>query len=274
MIKVKDKVMRIREMNITNSNLLMIIFVVFIVGNILFLLSPFYMSMGELKYTDINKPFTIGNFKELKIIKWDFDKKDKTMEVIFETATLEYIESEFDFQCITRPSKKIEVKKIIDENNYLVLQLLGVPESFREVSLHIIFGGQKQRVYTNKNQVNMNDNIEVKPIEGYYIEQHEINKDIKWESIYSLQNEINEHKQNIENYQNSIDEYRSSKKFKTSEQIIDIDKDITEHEKMIVEQENAIILKQNSITELKAQIDEIDNKINEINNYYLGDKNG
>ena len=209
------------------------------------------------------------NDRTIRIIRWDYAEKQHTMEVELDISNSSFdgIES-YRYTALETNEGELPVTPIIEEMDWVILQIQDVPQKFAEISLRIEMPSDETagmvRLYTNRNDVSHVNNLEVKDKAEYLAMRYE--------------NEIEGYKQNIEDFgdtiQKSEDRIRAIKKeieqlkqkeeYQTDEQIKETEEIIGNAENKILEEESDIAVYQSNIEELYERIENLEKQIQKL----------
>ncbi len=266
--KKKKILSTLRYKNFKNS-LIVLFIVVSFVGYIVFFASPFYMvNVGDLKYTDFSKIVSMEN-RDIQILNWTYSKQQKRMEVEIQVDNKSFDGRDtYNFSVMFRPSDKaVKITKILEEANYIVLQIDGIPKSFKEISLRMEVENtptEQIRLYSNVDQITYEEKIEpMSPLE-YHMRRIERNIVNYNNEITGLDAEIQALENKITNIQTTNLRLEESKKYQTTAEMETTNRTITENLNTISELEKEIDgfkQKQQDIQNLIAQSNE---RLNEL----------
>lgn len=246
-----------------------IIIFLFIAGYAFFFTSRLWMPPGsDVRYlTNLNEDVKWGN-RTVKIIRWDYCDKSKTMEVELDVENTEYDgKNSYDFEALEYGGKELKIKKIVEEADWLVIQISDLPKRWSEVSLRMFVAGTDEdrlKLYTNIKAVNKVENIVEKDINGYRVGRFET-------EILNYQNEVDEKNKDIseltteiENIQAEIARLEESKTYQTELQIEATNEKISEANLKLVSNQEKIVSLQEEITEINKRIEMVQLQINEV----------
>lgn len=241
-----------------NNTLIILLIVVFFGGYIVFFTSPYYMAgVGNFKYTELSKPETLENNRDIQLLNWTYSKSQHCMEVeiLVDNKSFDGRDT-YAFSAIFRPSnRKVEIQKIVEESNYIVLHITGVPKNFQQISLRMYVEDNPSepiRLYSNIDQITKVENIEILTRLEYHLRRIERNIASFDEQIDSLNNEIKGLQDKILNIKKASVKLEEDKRYQTLAEINRTNEKIAENEKSIDETEKQIL-------ELEKQRKEIEN---------------
>lgn len=222
-----------------NNTLIAFFVCVLLCGYAMFFASPYYMSdVGDAEVTPLNEINKLENSREVQLLSWTYSAEQKTMEIELQINNTSFDGRDtYDFAALFRPSNAdVEIVKIIEETNYVVVQLKNVPKRWKQISLRIFVSDNPDsplRLYSNIEDIEKVDNIEVLSRLDYHLRRierniHTIDEEYKTltETIQSLQDKIT-------NIKKSNLKLEDDKKYQTLEEIERTNAQILENEKTI-----------------------------------------
>lgn len=107
------------------------------------------------------------------LTEWDYAEADGTMQVILEFENKDLLEQEFQYQAVERTSGELELLPVLETSDYVVLRIINIPKTWKEISLRIGGDQTEERVkfYTNFKEVRKVDELPVRTKSGYEIER-------------------------------------------------------------------------------------------------------
>lgn len=248
-----------------------IIIFLFIAGYSFFFTSRLWMPPGsDVRYfTNLNEEVNWGS-RTVKIIRWDYCNKSKIMEVELDVANKEYDgKNVYDFEALEYGGEELSVKKIVEEADWIVLQISGLPKRWSEVSLRMFVEGTNEdrlKLYTNVKNVNKVEKIAEKDINGYRVGRFE-------KEVLNYQNEINDKNKQIESLTTEIENIQAEmarledgKTYQTELQIEATNEKISEANIKMISNQEKIVELQEEIAEINKRIEMVKLQINEVLN--------
>lgn len=246
-----------------------IIIFLFIAGYLFFFTSRLWMPPGsDVRYlTNINEDVNWGS-RTVRIIRWDYCDENKIMEVELDVENSEYDgKNSYDFEALEYGGKELKIKKIVEEADWIVIQISELPKKWSEVSLRMFVAGTDEdrlKLYTNIKAVNKVEKIVEKDINGYRAGRFEAEIINYQAEIDSKNKEISELTTEIENIQAEIARLESSKTYQTEIQIEATNEKISEANVKMVSNQEEIVTLQEEIAEINKRIEMVQLQINEV----------
>ncbi|MDE6019594.1 MAG: hypothetical protein K2H01_01165, partial [Ruminococcus sp.] len=150
------------------NNILIALFMCVLLGGYaIFFTSPYYMSdVGNAKATPLNETNKLENTRDIQLLSWTYSADQKIMEVELQINNTSFDGRDtYDFAALFRPSNKdVEIVKVIEETNYVVVQLKNVPKKWKQISLRIFVSDNYNsplRLYSNIEDIEKVSDIKV-----------------------------------------------------------------------------------------------------------------
>lgn len=239
-----------RKMKKRKGNIIIYFIIFFIVSGYTFFFASNFIIPNSDKYqnTKLNQEISFQN-RLFRITRWQYSEQQNLMEVelSIENRNLDGKDT-YNYSVATKPiAKNTEVETIIEERNFVVLQIKNLPKDFTEISLRVGVQDNNDsllRLYTNKKDVEYVDNIEAKTLNEYMLDK--IDRDIVIYNNYikELKTKIAENEDKIEIINDTIKDLEEDKLYQTDEEISETN---------------------NSINSYSAEIERCEDDINAIN---------
>lgn len=159
------------------GNFFLFLAVLVIVGGYaIFFTSKTWMPEGKATLlTALGKEQSYQN-RTFCLDRWDYCEKAGVMEVELTVENNAYDGvNTYCYEAADRTGEELRVKTVLEERDWIVLQIRGLSEDFREVSLRISLPEDQDmdplRLYTNVNEVNRVGEITVKDRRTYLIDR-------------------------------------------------------------------------------------------------------
>lgn len=223
-----------------SNNILIALFICVLLGGYaIFFASPYYMlDVGNAKATPLNEINKLENTRDIQLLSWTYSADQKIMEVELQINNTSFDGRDtYDFVALFRPSNKdVEIVKVIEETNYVVVQLKNVPKKWKQISLRIFVSDNYNsplRLYSNIEDIEKVSEIKVLSRVDYHVRRiqrniHTIDTELKGltEEVQHLQEKItNIKKQNLK--------LEGDKKYQTMGEIEGTNAQILENDKII-----------------------------------------
>lgn len=214
-----------------------LIIFLFIGGYMFFFSSTLWMPTGSAAslLTPLGENTSWAD-RTFQIIRWDYCEDTGIMEIEMDVHNNSYDGiNNYNYSALDRNNDKLEVDRIIEEPDWIILQIKGVSAKFREVSLRVEMKSEDSntdmlKLYTNVNAVNKVTSITKQDRSGYRRNRFEtqianyergINK--KENQISRLKSQISQMQGDIERLQSGMDYQTEKQKEETDDQIKEIE---------------------------------------------------
>ena len=208
-------------------------------------------------HSQLNKYNELGTDGSVKIEKWEWNKKNKTMDIVlkYKQDYSNGLDTKFKYKPIAnnQPDKVKQYKIVEKTSNKEAIRIYDVNPDFQVMVLKILSSNQdtedELQLYGNENKVKKVFDKELKTTSQYKISF--IDSDIKdnKNKIVKSKNSINNKEKKIDDLSNDISKIEEEKEYQTKDEKLNSDNNI-ENKKL--EQE-----------ELSKGIDDIKKRINE-----------
>ena len=170
----------------------------FILGGYLFFFTSNMIIPTSTKYL-FTPPGQVANFsptRTVTLIRWNYSPEQKLMEIIVSMENNDYNGKDtYQSNCVVNvggKDYKATLTPIISETNYYVMHIKNVPNNFGQATLQIQIKDDNTansvRLYTNRDEIKLVDNISAKTKAEYLQEQ--------------VQDSIEQYQAAIKNYRN------------------------------------------------------------------------
>lgn len=200
------------------------IVIVIIVGFITFFTSNLWMpaSGNAEKFSPLNKAYI---FCERKVtpIRWQYAPSQKMMEVELDIVNEAFdgIDS-YSYSAATSEGADLAIKRIVESEDFVVLEISDLPSKWAEVSLHMTLpedteqnDGTVLKLYTNINEVEQVQQLEEKSKKDYLIQRMDLTILYYENQIQQLQKDIEDQKNSQELIKEGILQMERQKAFQT-----------------------------------------------------------
>lgn len=248
------------------------VFVLFIAGYLFFFTSNYWMpvSSSATAYTEVGRELS-WNGKGVTLTRWDYCEKDQLMEVEIDIRNLAYDgQNRYQFSAQSRSGKQITVTPIIEDEDWIILHLVDVPERWSEI---LLWMDQKEysdqtagalKLFTNINDVNEVDRIETKDWAGYRKQRFENQITLYQDQIAEYQKEIADNQNKIQEIEKEILRLDGSKKYQTVDEQVQTDQSIENARKEIAEKQQENMDTQDLINQLTEKVSLIQKQMEEV----------
>lgn len=226
--------------------------------------------MGATAWTNIGEVGT-WNGREITLVRWDYCKKSNTMEVELDIRNTAYdgINS-YDFSAIDTRGNRPDTEIIIEEPDWVIVQIKNVSKNWSELQLRMDMEknktGEYFKIFTNVNDINRVEKIEKKDWNGYQIGRFESQITSHQEEIKEDKKEITKLEKEKKEIKKEITRLEDRKKYETTSQQVDTDKVISDAESKFLEAEKSILIYQEDIAELEEEISMLQKQMSEVSN--------
>lgn len=244
-----------------NSVLIATLVLIFIIGYAIFFLSPIYMSnSGDKKITALGEEQSFANEHAVTILNWEYSKEQRLMEIELGIENRAYDGKDtYSFSVLFRPTssnqRKIQITKVVEETDYIVLQIANIPKNFKEISLRMSIENNPDtlRLYSNVDDIQYVNQINVlSPLE-YHLRTMQRSISSYEEQIKNIEREISALDEKIINIKNANIQLEENKKYQITVEIIKTNRKIEEN---VTQIENL----QKEIMSLKEKKREMENQ--------------
>lgn len=210
------------------SRFYIIFFSVFIFGNAIFFLSKLFLpSSGGEYFTSPGESVSIAGHN-FTLYRWDYCEATNTMEIELDIENTDFDGFDsYGYSAMTSNNKILEVTPIIEESDYLVLQIEGVPKE-SNIALQIESEpiNDYVKIFGNTYDCRKVDMITIKTKNAYLIDR-------ALEEIAGYEADIKDNNSTIKNLEtkiNNIDiatqKIESEKIYMTESEVADADEQI------------------------------------------------
>lgn len=238
----------------------------FISGYIFFLSSEMWMPsrLSASLQTPLRKAIDWGE-RTLEIRRWDYCERTEIMEIELDMENKAFDgKNHYHYSAVSRNGGQLEVKPIIEDEDWIILRIHNVSSQFGEISLRLAREDREDdilRLYTNVNAVGRVESLEKKDRKGYQILRLETEiaayeKDIrkKEKKVKSIKEKNARMQEEINRLQSSSAYQTEEQKSETAEKIGDIQSEMTANQDTIQSHEQQITEITERIVLLKEQI--------------------
>lgn len=236
-----------RKLKRKKDNILILLFMCILLGGYaIFFASPYYMlDVSSAKVTPLNEINKLENTREVQLLSWIYSVDQKTMEIELQINNTSFDGRDtYDFVALFRPSNQdVEIVKVIEETNYVVVQLKNVPKKWKQISLRIFVSdnpNNQLRLYSNIEDIEKVDHIEVLSRIDYHLRRIQRNIQTLDIELKKLSEDIQLLQEKIINIKKANIKLEDDKKYQTIEEIERTNAQILENEKIIQDTQKEI----------------------------------
>lgn len=235
----------------------------FVLGYIFFFSSNRWMPVTSSAnaYTPLGQEI-VWNGKKVSVIRWDYCENSRKMEVELDIRNTAFDgQNTYDFSVVVRGGGEATVDPVIEEADWIIVQINDVPERWSEILLSVDQENYNDttsgvlKLFTNVNDVNRVNRIKKKDWNGYRRNRFET-------QIVSYQQQIKVNMKEIEKLQKEkqhifteITRLSNAKKYQTQEEQEETDQSITDAQKEAAGKDASVMQLQEENEELKEKID-------------------
>lgn len=243
----------------------------FILGGYLFFFTSNMIIPTSTKYL-FTPPGQVANFsptRTVTLVRWNYSPQQKLMEIIVSMENNDYNGKDtYQSNCIVNvggKDYKATLTPIISETNYYVMHIKNVPNNFGQATLQIQIKDDNTadsvRLYTNRNEIKVVDNITAKTKEEYLQEQAQDSIEQYQADMEELQKQNEDIKIQITNIENVNLQLEEDKKYQTEKEITETNKKITRNTSEIKKLEETIKTNESLIKENEEKIKKANERI-------------
>lgn len=210
------------------------------------------------------------NNREVTLISWSYCRDERKMEVLLGISNTAYDGNDtYEWSAEDKDAGSLKVTPIIEERNFVVLQLTDLPSRITVISLRMdqskIQDFETIRLYAAPDQ-NMKSvaDIKVKSKEEYQIQQIQSEIELANETISDLEEEIRKNKSTIRNLNTAINDAESDLQYQTSSEMESTNQKISTLRSQKKNANEAIDTAKNKIQELNEKIENLNKEIDSI----------
>ncbi len=250
----------------------MFVIFLFVVGYLFFFTSNYWMPVtsSATAYTAMGRELS-WNGKGITLTRWDYCEKDRVMEVEIDIRNLVYDgQNQYQFSAQSRGGKQITVDPIIEDEDWIILHLVDIPDRWSEI---LLWMDQKEysdqtagalKLFTNINDVNRVDGIETKDWTGYRKQRFENQIILYKDQMAEYQQEITGNQGKIQEIEREILRLNGTKKYQTVDEQTQTDQSIESARKEIAKKEQEILDTQEKINQLTEKVSLIQKQMEEV----------
>jgi hypothetical protein len=243
-----------------------IIIFLFIAGYTFFFTSSYWMpqSSDAKAFTHLGEAQE-WEAREVSVIRWDYSEEQELMEVELDITNKAYDGiNKYKYSAITKSGEQLEVKAVVEEDNWVILHLSNVPERFREISLRMDmddYSDDTLKLYTNVNKVSKVSKIEEKSVQEYKLLKLENQKKLCEKEIKALEKKISDSNNKVKNIESEIERLEGLKAYQTSKEQENTDYAINEANSQIEIEKGLVEDYGSQIQEFREKIKILDEEI-------------
>ena len=210
------------------------------------------------------------NNREVTLISWNYCREERKMEVLLGISNTAYDGNDtYEWSAEDRDAGSLKVTPIIEERNFVVLQLTDLPSRITVISLRMdqskIQDFETIRLYAapDRNMKSVTD-IKVKSKEEYQIQQIQSEIELADLTISDLEEEIRKNKSTIRNLNTAIKDAESDLQYQTSSEMESTNQKISTLRSQKKNANEAIDTAKKKIQELNEKIENLNKEIDSI----------
>ena len=210
------------------------------------------------------------NNREVTLISWSYCRDERKMEVLLGISNTAYDGNDtYEWSAEDKDAGSLKVTPIIEERNFVVLQLTDLPSRITVISLRMdqskIQDFETIRLYAapDRNMKSVAD-IKVKSKEEYQIQQIQSEIELANLSISDLEEEIRKNKSTIRNLNTAINDAESDLQYQTSSEMESTNQKISTLRSQKKNANEAIDTAKKKIQELNEKIENLNKEIDSI----------
>ena len=202
-----------------NKNVPIIIGICTIAIFYLFMFASQYIFGHNSYRLDLNAK-DLGN-QTLWVDTWSYAKKEKKMEIVVAIEGA-YTISTYDInvKCMTSTgSEDIPASIVLQDKDLLIIHMSDIPNRYSEIRLTVQNQDGHVQFYDNKDDIANVENIEIKTLTSYRIEQRTKQLQHNLAAIDQLSSQIGDNSTSIQNIKSEILDIETQKKYMTAQQM-------------------------------------------------------
>lgn len=210
------------------------------------------------------------NNREVTLISWSYCRDERKMEVLLGISNTAYDGNDtYEWSAEDKDAGSLKVTPIIEERNFVVLQLTDLPSRITVISLRMdqskIQDFETIRLYAapDRNMKSVTD-IKVKSKEEYQTQQIQSEIELANETISDLEEEIRKNKSTIRNLNTAIKDAESDLQYQTSSEMESTNQKISTLRSQKKNANEAIDTAKKKIQELNEKIENLNKEIDSI----------
>lgn len=210
------------------------------------------------------------NNREVTLISWSYCRDERKMEVLLGISNTAYDGNDtYEWSAEDKDAGSLKVTPIIEERNFVVLQLTDLPSRITVISLRMdqskIQDFETIRLYAapDRNMKSVTD-IKVKSKEEYQIQQIQSEIELADLTISDLEEEIRKNKSTIRNLNTAIKDAESDLQYQTSSEMESTNQKISTLRSQKKNANEAIDTAKKKIQELNEKIENLNKEIDSI----------
>lgn len=202
------------------SRFYIIFFSIFIFGNAIFFLSKLFLPSSGGEY--FTPPGDVVNIygHTFTLYRWDYCENTNTMEVELDVENNDFDGHDtYQFSAITSDNKSLDINLIVEESDYIVLQIKGVPKD-TNVALQISSEALNDyvKIFGNTYESRKVDILTIKTKNAYLIDRANVEIDGFKSDIKTKNDEIKTLETKISNIDIANQKLREEMKFMTADE--------------------------------------------------------
>lgn len=236
------------------------IIIFFFVGGYMFFFSSMYWMPASVDASYLTKVGIENTWNEryITINRWDYSEEQGVMEVELSVENKSYDgKNTYDFSAVDLRGRKLTIKKMVDDVDWIVIQIKDIPDKWSDISLRMEIAGEdgeRLKLYTNINDVNKVKSIKSLDRIGYLQKRFESEISNYKDEVNKKQNEIEELNKEMSEIHKEIERITEAKLYQTEKQKRDSDS-------LIADANSSISIKEKQINTLNGDIEEIKQRI-------------
>ena len=207
--------------------------------------------------------------RTVTMLRWEYAKEEQKMEVELEIRNTSFDGTDaYSYQAVDAGGRKLTVTPVLEDSDYVVLQLTGISPRWSEVSLRMELpesaGGTEEastlRLYTNVVDVQAVEKLPVLTRNGYLMKRLEEQTAHYEEEIQALEQTIHEQEEYQENCEEEVQRLTGNKKYETEEEAAETDRLIQTARQKTEASKETVHQLEKSIAELQEKIEKANEK--------------
>ncbi len=235
---------------------------------ILIAIVPLMSMRSGSKLTPLGVKQTWGE-RTVTVARWEYAEAQKIMEVELTIENPTYDgRDQYIYSAVDRHQSQLQVDVVVSDPTFVVLQIEGVKNNFRDLSLRMELPNDESlgalKLYTNYGQVSKVEELAKKSELDYYIDHIMDENDGLSAQVRDLDKQISDLDMKVQNIHDTNTSLEESKRYKTTKAAQEVDEKIRQNENeaaRIQEEINALMADReetlNQIKINKAHIEDL-----------------
>jgi len=195
----------------------------------------------------------------VQLARWSYSPEQGVMYVFLELENKNILSGQLSYEAVERSQGQLNISLCAGDHDFVVLQLSGVKDNWKEISLRIFdseeaTSAEPLRIYTNKEEVEVVDHINMDQTKaGYICERYELQLQHNLDLISENEDRIKTIKKENVAYEDRISDLKEQEAYQTEEEITKTENTISAAQGNIDSNNDTIFDLENEIKSLKEK---------------------